>query len=267
MLKINEYNGKGLAKELQLKVFYCGSAKLDSSWQGRVACAPVSKLYYVKTGSFYLILDGNRIDLTEGNWYLVPSGSSYEYGCDRGTEQLFFHLTLTGTEKIDLFGRQPALLRLQGNQNPAEQLAELLASDTEIAAHGIKNMVMNILIKLISEYNIGISEDRYSSCLIKALNYIDKNLSKTLTIKGISDAIFVSESTLTKCMRQELGTTVNHYIDDLILNRAAQMIAEGVLSFNAISNRLGFCDQFYFSRKFKAKFGVTPSEYKKTPNI
>jgi len=68
-------------------------------------------------------------------------------------------------------------------------------------------------------------------------------------------------------LSKELGTTVNNYIDDLILTRAAQMIAEGVLSISAISNRFGFCDQFYFSRKFKAKFGIMPSEYKRLRGV
>ena len=68
-------------------------------------------------------------------------------------------------------------------------------------------------------------------------------------------------------LSKELGTTVNNYIDDLILTRAAQMIAEGQFSINAISNRFGFCDQFYFSRKFKAKFGITPSEYKRLRGV
>ena len=68
-------------------------------------------------------------------------------------------------------------------------------------------------------------------------------------------------------LSKELGTTVNNYIDDLILTRAAQMIAEGQFSINAISNRFGFCDQFYFSIKFKAKFGITPSEYKRLRGV
>ena len=108
---------------------------------------------------------------------------------------------------------------------------------------------------------IDLSGNEFSPCVSKAINYINKNLSETLTIKDIADAIFVSESTLTKHMRKELGTTVNNYIDDLILTLAAQMIAEGQYSLNAISNRFGFCDQFYFSRKFKALVGKTFTRY------
>ena len=267
MVEIKEYNcSKGLGK-FKLELFNCGSAVLDSLWKGKVICSPVSRLYFVKTGSFFLIINGERIDLFEGNWYLIPSGSSYEYGCDGETTQLFFHFNLLGAENIDIFERQSSLLTLKEGFNEAEEIGDFLKSDDDISALNIKNLVMKILLDMIKENEIELKNSKYSPCVIKAINYINKNLSENLTIKSIADAIYVSESTLTKHIRRELGTTVNGYIDDLILTRAAQMIAEGRYSLSAISNRFGFCDQFYFSRKFKAKFGITPSEYKKSRDI
>lgn len=267
MTEICEYNGAQLSKELEFKLFYCGSARLDSSWQGKVICSPISRLYFVKTGSFFLKINGERIELVGGNWYLIPSGSSYEYGCENKTEQLFFHFNLFDTEKIDLFGKHFSSLTLKENLKEADEITEFLKDDTDISAFCVKNTILKILLKIVKEYEINLSESDFSPCVIKAINYINKNLSENLTIKNIADAIFVSESTLTKHMRKELGTTVNGYIDDLILTRAAQMIAEGRYSLSTISNRFGFCDQFYFSRKFKAKFGLTPSEYKKSRDI
>lgn len=267
MTEINEYCGAQLLKEPELKLFYCGSAKLDCSWHGKVTCSTVSRLYYVKRGSFFLIINGEKMEFTQGNWYLVPSGSNYEYGCNSEAEQLFFHFNLYGTEKIDLFGRISSVLILKENCKSAEQITGYFTSQTIVAALFIKNEVMKILLKMISEHKLDVGNSKYSPCVIKAINYINKNLSENLTIKSISKAIFVSESTLTKRMRNEIGTTVNNYIDDLILTRAAQMIREGSMSLNNISNHFGFCDQFYFSRKFKAKFGITPSEYKKLRDI
>jgi AraC-like DNA-binding protein len=267
MTEIYEYGGSVLSTEPKFKLFGCGSAKLDETWKGKVTCSPVSRLYYVKTGSFFLKINGQKINLTSGNWYIVPSGSSYEYGCKGETCQLFFHFNLYGTEKIDLFERNSSVLSLKGTFNEADDIAELLKSDSDISVLCIKNAVMKILLKMIRECKIDINYNEYSPCVINAINYINKNLSENLTIKSIAEAIFVSESTLTKHMKKELGTTVNGYIDDLILTRAARMITAGQYSLNAISNSFGFCDQFYFSRKFKAKFGVTPSEYKKLRDI
>ena len=180
---------------------------------------------------------------------------------------MFFHFNLLGAENIDIFERQSSVLTLKNGFGEAQEIGALLPNDDDISALSIKNLVMNILIDMIKENEIELKNSKYSPCVIKAINHINKNLSENLTIKGIANAIYVSESTLTKHIRRELGTTVNGYIDDLILTRAAQMIADGRYSLSAISNRFGFCDQFYFSRKFKAKFGLTPSEYKKLRDI
>jgi len=267
MVKIKELSRARLSKELLLKLFNCGAARLDSSWHGVVSCSPVSRLYFVKRGSFYLILKGKRVELTEGGWYLIPCSSSYEYGCEGDTEQLFFHLNLMGDDRIDVFEKQSCPLALKEDQGTAAEIEEQLCGEDCISALGIKNNVMRILLRMIKEHSIDVSGTGYSACVIKAMDHIDKNLSETLTIKGISEAIFVSESTLTKHFRRELNTSVNRYVDELILTRAAQMLAEGQCSLNTVSNRFGFCDQFYFSRKFKARFGVSPSEYKRTLNI
>ena len=73
-----------------------------------------------------------------------------------------------------------------------------------------------------------------------------------------------------KCATGSTNVFKVHIMQALIENgfadsrtRAAQMIAEGQYSLNAISNRFGFCDQFYFSRRFRQWAGKTPSQYRK----
>ena len=39
------------------------------------------------------------------------------------------------------------------------------------------------------------------------------------------------------------------------------------MQISRISERYGFCDQFYFSRRFKEKFGVTPQKYRKMNSL
>ena len=267
MIEINEYSRIKQVNDLKLKIFLCGRACVDNSWSGKVNCSAVSRLYYVKKGSFFLVKNGQRIDFAEGGWYLIPSGSSYEYGCDSEMEQLFFHFNLSGCENVDLFERKSSILILKDNSETMGEIIEFLKCDNDTSMLCVKSAVLKILLKMMKEYEIDLSSNKYSPCVVKAINYIEQNLSENLTIKNISEAIFVSESTLTKHMQKELGTTVNKYVDDLILTRSAQMIIEGRCSLNEISNRFCFCDQFYFSRKFKKKFGVTPSEYRKSHGI
>ena len=84
-----------------------------------------------------------------------------------------------------------------------------------------------------------------------------------LTTKELAEQLFICESTLCKKFKNEVGVTIGTYIDDLIFFNAEKMLLKTKWSINQISETLGFCDQFYFSRRFKHKYGQTPLEYRK----
>ena len=51
------------------------------------------------------------------------------------------------------------------------------------------------------------------------------------------------------------------YFSKLKIDAARRMIREGQLNITQISSQLGFSSVHYFSRRFKALTGMTPSEY------
>ena len=58
-------------------------------------------------------------------------------------------------------------------------------------------------------------------------------------------------------MTGETGAGKSIIIDSI------NMLMGGNMSVGEISEKLGFCDQFYFSRRFKKRFGLSPREYVK----
>ena len=60
----------------------------------------------------------------------------------------------------------------------------------------------------------------------------------------------------------ELGVSIGQYIDSQILFRAKLELELNKLSIAEISEKYGFCDQFYFSRFFKKHIGESPRQYK-----
>ena len=47
------------------------------------------------------------------------------------------------------------------------------------------------------------------------------------------------------------------------LNKAAVLLRQGEFTVSEVSYKVGFEDPFYFSKCFKAQFGVSPSAYQK----
>ena len=93
--------------------------------------------------------------------------------------------------------------------------------------------------------------------------YIQENLSAALDTDSAAMALGVSAEKLRKTFRTEVGVPVGKYIRDRVLNRAELEIRRGEFSVKEISERLGFSDQFYFSRCFSDKFGLSPVKYRK----
>ena len=59
-----------------------------------------------------------------------------------------------------------------------------------------------------------------------------------------------------------VGLTPTEFIRETRLTHAAKLIEEGENNMTQITYMIGMTDSRYFSRCFKQKFGVTPTEYK-----
>ena len=95
-----------------------------------------------------------------------------------------------------------------------------------------------------------------------ALKYIEKNYSEqNLTNKTLADVCNISEVYLRKLFVKHLKTTPKQYICEIRLQKAKQLLSEGVLKINAVSEECGFSSCYHFSRFFKKQTGVTPAEY------
>ena len=104
----------------------------------------------------------------------------------------------------------------------------------------------------------------YSRDVLQAMAYIQSNPTIQLTGEQIAQAVYVSPSFLYKRFKAEMGISLGAYQDRFIFYRAIQLLADQQLSLKEISQQLGFCDQYYFSRRFKSQLGTTPSRYRKS---
>ena len=107
----------------------------------------------------------------------------------------------------------------------------------------------------------------YSPVTKRALDYIENNLRASLTAEDIAKSLYVSSGSLQKRFKREIGLPIGKYITNRVMFLAEQMLHTHEYSIKEISDSLGFCDQFYFSRVFTATYGISPTQYKKNIKI
>ncbi|MCI1978333.1 MAG: AraC family transcriptional regulator [Bifidobacteriaceae bacterium] len=96
----------------------------------------------------------------------------------------------------------------------------------------------------------------------KAKEFIDVNIQANLKTEDIASAIGISVSQLTRYFFAEYSTTPYKYYTANRFNLARKLLRNSALPVKAISHKLNFADEHYFSYKFKEETGVSPKTFR-----
>ncbi|MBE7026705.1 MAG: helix-turn-helix transcriptional regulator [Ruminococcaceae bacterium] len=100
-----------------------------------------------------------------------------------------------------------------------------------------------------------------------ALSYIEKNYSEVITNEILAKQCSFSEEYFRKQFKKVYGISPKKYLIDRRINIAKQLLTEGTLKIQAISEKCGFSNPYHFCRLFKEKTGVSPTEYMRANKI
>ncbi len=93
------------------------------------------------------------------------------------------------------------------------------------------------------------------------LSFIEMHYSDAdLTTEQISNALYVTRRQMERKVKQHLDMTPNQYLMNYRLNQALSMLEQGQ-KVKEVYGPCGFSSHAYFSKRFKEKYGCSPSEY------
>ncbi len=121
-----------------------------------------------------------------------------------------------------------------------------------------KAKIMSIFYDMINRL---INSTIYNT-IFPALKYIEKNYQNPkLTNCNLARECKISEVYFRKLFANQFKTTPKQYVIDLRIQKAKQLLSEGILKINVIAEQCGFSNPYHFCRIFKEKSGLTPSDY------
>ncbi len=94
-------------------------------------------------------------------------------------------------------------------------------------------------------------------------NIISERLSEELTLTHLCEKLAMSESTLRRKLKTE-GTSVQNIKDRARLGQGLHLLQTSNDAISLIAEKCGYLSPSRFTDRFKARFGLTPSELRKT---
>jgi YesN/AraC family two-component response regulator len=105
--------------------------------------------------------------------------------------------------------------------------------------------------------------DDASSAVQKAINYIERNLSKRVTLEDAADYANISACYLSRMFKRTLDVNFVTYLTTRRMELAKELLAGTERSITNIAKEFSYNDLNYFCKSFKKEIGVSPSEYRR----
>jgi AraC family transcriptional regulator len=95
--------------------------------------------------------------------------------------------------------------------------------------------------------------------------HVHANLAAEITLRSLAGLCCLSVDHFLRSFRAAAGTTPYHYVLEQRLRRASAMLNTTAAPIATIAADCGFRNPSHFSVKFRARFGVSPSQFRKAP--
>jgi len=106
------------------------------------------------------------------------------------------------------------------------------------------------------------ADARKVSQIRPAINYIDANYDKPITLADVAKASHLSVSRLAHLFKEQMGVTIIEYLTNVRIERAKELLLATDQNCTEICFEVGYNNQSYFTRTFKALVGMTPSRFR-----
>jgi len=92
---------------------------------------------------------------------------------------------------------------------------------------------------------------------------VEANLTKTdLSVEEVARQLGLSRMQLYRKVKAVLGTGVTDFIQGLRLTKARELLLDDKLTISEVAYELGFSSPSYFSTSFRARYQITPTEFR-----
>ena len=132
---------------------------------------------------------------------------------------------------------------------------DLQSSAFEVA--GVAEEMLNIIFTELENRQLYSGDD-----LKKVLNYIDRNIKRGVTLDMAAGYVGMSASYFSKFFKKYMGVNFITYVTDRKIEAAKDMLVNTDRPVVNIAYDLSYSETNYFSKTFKKKVGVTPTEYR-----
>jgi transcriptional regulator GlxA family with amidase domain len=101
--------------------------------------------------------------------------------------------------------------------------------------------------------------------VLRAMELMQEQLAHPWDVTELAAAVRLSARQLERLFHNAIGQAPMHYLHQLRLTQACELLITSFLSGKEIAARVGFHSERYFYREFKRAYGLSAQTYRQQP--
>lgn len=240
---------------------------------------------FVLSGSGKYKINDEIYDVSEGDLMIFNPGTKHQALIVKDVEvpaTEFF----VGFTNVSLKGCESNYIPLPEAGNILHTSGELkqklikicsqIEAENAISRHGryfmMKSYLMQMLVLVLRElaepveYEEGYSFESINKRYIvkRIVDYFEDHYSERISLDSIAENMYLSPFYISKIFKSETGEAPIRHLINIRLDKAKEILeSKKELSIQEVAALVGYDDAYHFSKLFKKRFGVSPSQMKK----
>lgn len=221
-------------------------------------------LVWFTQGSGFYVIDMQEYDIVPNRMFLVSPKQIHNWDYSQNSEGYILICDSTLALELNL-NEVASYINIGNNQSSIESIFIHLLTETEhndsLTNENIKTGILylySILQRLAKENQVVKPVFDRTISKLKQIIFEDPHFTK---IEGYADKIGISVENLNTICKDYTGVSAKQYILDLKVTEAKRLLIYTSNNINEIAFSLGFEDSSYFSRIFRKRTSLSPSDF------
>ncbi len=257
-------------KQYQALLPVCsGEEKCDPDHYWGAGVRSTYLIHYVVSGKGVFYCGTGKHIVRRGQIFVIFPGTVVKYAADTNNPWHYLWVAFSGDEAKEILAQAGVTLKdpVVTLRRPEAALDILRDMPQERSADMENNL--RFLARRYEFFSLlvesGLGEERGENVyLTTARRYIKAHYTEDITVDRVASNIGISRKYLFAIFKKYLDISPKDYIIEYRIKKAKDFLLDKKLSMSNVAYSVGYKDPLTFSKMFKLKTGMSPSEYRKT---
>lgn len=234
---------------------------------------PDYQIIYLTEGSMSFLVDGITKILSAGDIIIYPPDATQKYRSisESGASYIWVHFTGFAAEDMILSSGLTAgkIYSAWPNQSVYSAIMKM-GDELRIKRTGSETRANGLFLELLSFLARELKSDRKSgnrySRILPALRDMEKNAGARRSNEEYAKMCGLTPYYFIHLFKEVTGESPVKYISELNMRKAEYLLEDTNMGVADIARLTGFESPSYFTKRFKERFGKTPSEFRESGN-